>query len=294
MKTQETQIRYIALNGRTVPEQEARISPLDRGFLYGDGLFETIKARKGRIDFLAPHLKRLKEGAQTLRIPFPDRVDFEEIILDLLERNRIQGEAAVKICLSRGIHEGPISLYQPASPTTVIFVRPYQGVDWTTWNRGISLTVEREMFSNATSSLCGLKSMNYLFYLIVRTRAETKGFEEAILLNTKHNVCECTAANLFFFRNDRLETPALTAGLLPGILRGAIMTCMADAGQPVKEVEVPAQALGECEEIFATNALMEITPVGRVEERPYPKREMTLQTFELFKTYRDALLEKRD
>jgi branched-chain amino acid aminotransferase len=114
LKTQETQIRYIALNGRTIPEQEARISPLDRGFLYGDGLFETIKARKGRIDFLAPHLKRLKEGARTLRIPFPDRVDFEEIILDLLERNGIQGEAAVKICLSRGIRSDlPLSTRLP-------------------------------------------------------------------------------------------------------------------------------------------------------------------------------------
>jgi len=289
LNKQTGQSSFIAVNGRILPEEEARISPLDRGFLYGDGLFETIKACSNRVDFLEHHLKRLREGASSLYIPFPEQVDFQALILQLLHKNGIQGEIAIKICLSRGVHTGPISLYQPASPTCVIFVRPYTGADQATWNRGMSLAVEREMFSNASSNLCRLKSMNYLFYLMARTRAQEKGFEEAILLNTSSNVCECTAANLFFFRNGRLQTPDVASGLLPGVLREALLRCLAEAGEPVEEVKLPAEALDECEEIFATNALMEVMPVGRVDDRSYPNREKTLHVLKLFRSYRDSV-----
>ena len=281
---------YIALNGRILHEDEARISPLDRGFLYGDGLFETMKVREGRVDFLEEHLSRLQEAGQMIHIPFPHGFDFQAVIGELIQRNRIQGEASVKICLSRGYHHGDLTLNSPASPTLLILVRPYPSPDPETWEQGLSLSVEKEILQNPTSHLCRLKSLNYLFYLIVRTRAEKKGFQEAILLNTARELCECTTSNLFFFRDDRLETPDLSCGLLPGVLRDALMKCLDEAGQPILEVKRPADALKDCEEIFVTNSLLEIMPVGRIGRKRYPKRKKTLAVRERFQSYRDLLL----
>jgi aminodeoxychorismate lyase len=280
-------VAHLAINGHILREQDASLSPLDRGFLYGDGLFETLKAEGGRIHFLERHLTRMREGAETLRIPFPTDLDFRPIIQELLEKNRISGEAAVKICLSRGRHKGSLSLVPLSSPTTVILVNPYPGRTPKAWDKGLGVTLEKDILQNESSTLCRLKSLNYLLYLLVRTRAEEQGFDDAILTNRAGEICECTTSNLFFFRQGRLETPALSSGLLPGILRQALMECLEQAGQPVSEVRMTPASLPDCEEIFVTNSLVEIMPVGRVDQDTYPNRERTQKVRDLFRAFRD-------
>lgn len=280
---------YVAINGRILPEEEACLSPLDRGFLYGDGLFETLRVAGKRVFFLDRHLARMREGARFLRIPFPADLDFLGIIQDLKEKNEITGEASAKICLSRGRHEGSLSLYTPSSPTVVILTTPRASTSPTDWDKGLSVTVEGELHQNDSSSLCRLKTMNYLPYLLVRTRAQEKGFEDAILTNTANEICECTTSNLFFFREDRLETPEVSCGLLPGVLREALMECMEQAGEPVREVKLAREALPSCDEIFVTNSLVEVLPIGRVEQDEYPARERTRRVLGLFQAFRDTL-----
>jgi aminodeoxychorismate lyase len=280
---------YLAVNGCVLPEEDACLSPLDRGFLYGDGLFETLKVEGGRVFFLERHLERLREGARFLKIPFPNDLDFPGIILDLQEKNQITGEVSAKICLSRGRHEGDLSLYAPTSPTVVILTAQRASPGPTAWDRGLSVTVEEEVRQNDTSGLCRLKTMNYLPYLLARTRAQEKGFEDAILTNTQNEICECTTSNLFFFREDRLETPAVACGLLPGILREAVMECMDQAGEPVREVKLTREVLRSCDEIFVTNSLLEVFPVGGVDLQDYPARERTARVLEIFQAYRDGL-----
>jgi branched-chain amino acid aminotransferase len=280
---------YVAVNGCVLPEEDAPLSPLDRGFLYGDGLFETLKTDGQRVFFLERHLARMREGARFLRIPFPADLDYLGIIRDLQEKNQIAGEASVKICLSRGRHGGSLSLYTPSSPTVVVLTAQRASPGPADWDKGLSVTVERELRQNDTSGLCRLKTLNYLPYLLVRTRAEEKGFEDAILTNTANQVCEGTTSNLFFFREDRLETPPVSCGLLPGVLREALMECMEHAGEPVREVELTPEALGSCDEIFVTNSLLEVFPVGRVDQDEYPARERTRRVLDLFQAYRDRL-----
>jgi aminodeoxychorismate lyase len=280
---------YVAVNGCVLPEEDACLSPLDRGFLYGDGLFETLKAEGQRIFFFERHLARMREGARFLRIPFPADLDYRGIIQDLQEKNQIPGGASVKICLSRGRHEGSLSLYTPSSPTVVILAAQRASSGPTEWDKGLSVTVEGEVHQNDTSSLCRLKTMNYLPYLLARTRAQEKGFEDAILTNTVKEICECTTSNLFFFREDRLETPAVSCGVLPGVLREAVMECMEQEGEPVREVKLGRETLPSCEEIFVTNSLVEVLPVGRVDQDEYPVRERTRRVLGLFQAYRDRL-----
>jgi len=100
---------YVAINGRILPEEEACLSPLDRGFLYGDGLFETLRVVGKQVFFLDRHLARMREAARLLRLPFPADLDFLSIIQDLKEKNEITGEASAKICLSRESHEGSLA-----------------------------------------------------------------------------------------------------------------------------------------------------------------------------------------
>ncbi len=280
---------YLALNGRLMPEEQARLSPLDRGFLYGDGLFETIKARNGRVEFLERHLRRMREGARSLGIPFPEGLPIPSLIEEVLERNRLLDEASVKICLSRGVHEGPLLLYPPSEPTLLILARPYTGPSPEDWERGISVTLERSFHQNESSPLCRLKTLNFLPYLLARTRAREEGFDDAVLLNTRGEVCECTTSNLFFFRDGGLETPHPACGLLPGILREVVMECLASAGSPVRETRPGADVLEDCEEAFVTNSMLEILPVARIEGRELRARERTREVRERFREHRDAL-----
>ena len=134
-----------------------------------------------------------------------------------------------------------------------------------------------------------MKTMNYLPYLLARTRAQEKGFQDAILANMANEICECTTSNLFFFREERLETPAVSCGLLPGILREVVMECMEQAGEPVRQVASTPEALRSCDEIFVTNSLLEVFPVGRVDQDDYPARERTARVLEIFQAHRDKL-----
>jgi len=272
----------IYVNNRIVSEDDAFISPLDRGFLYGDGLFETIKAQGDHIYFLDEHLLRLEQDARVLNLPFPADFPFRKTIRQLLQENRIQGEAAIKICLSRGKHTGMLSLYDATAPTLVIQARPYHGAAKEAWDQGLELAIERELKQNALSPLCRMKSLNYLFYLLVRNRAQAAGCDDAIIMNADGDICESTIANLFFFRRGRLETPAISCGLLPGILRAALLDCLNKAGRKAYEVSIGLDALHESEEIFLTNSLAEIIPVGKIEKHEYKGREKTREIKKFF------------
>lgn len=279
---------YLALNGVILAEEEARISPLDRGFLYGDGLFETLKAEPGRIYFLARHLARLARGCRQLGIPYPGDIDFRGLILDLLDRNKIRSQAAVKILVTRGAHRGSLAFEPCGPPTLVVYARPYAAQNAGRWRPGLSLSFERDILANPSSGICGLKTLNYLPYLLSLDRAGRRGFDDAVLVNSRGEICECTTSNLFFFRGGRLETPDVACGLLPGILRQAILECMADTGEPVLESRVGPEELLESEEVFVTNSLVEILPVGRIEGKVFAETSRTRAVLERFAAWRDA------
>lgn len=279
---------YLALNGTILAEQEARISPLDRGFLYGDGLFETLKAEPGRVHFLARHLDRLARGCRTLGIPYPGDTDFRGLILELLDRNGIRSQAAVKILVTRGTHRGPLTFEPCGPPTVAVFARPYTPPNAERWVTGLSLSLEREILENPSSGICGFKTLNYLPFLLALDRAHRRGFDDAALLNDRGEICECATSNLFLFRDGRLQTPDEACGLLPGILRQAVLECMTAGGEPVEEVRIGPEELLQSDEIFVTNSLVEILPVGRIEGKVFAQRSRTRAVLERFTAWRDG------
>ena len=280
---------FVYLNGRIVREEDASLSIWDRGFLYGDGLFETLRACGTTICFLSRHLRRLKSSCQSLDLRFPDTLEYEKIILSLLEINNIQGKAAIRMTLTRGEHTGSLTLSSPNDPTMLITVRPYEGTSDEAWEKGLALGIEGDLRQNPSGLLCQHKSLNYLPYLLARDRASGKGFDDAILANPSDEVCECTSANIFFFRKGRLETPALSCGLLPGVIREALMECAHLNGTGIEEVRIQPFDLYESEEVFVTNSLLEIMPVGRIEDRIFVQRKKTRALQQQFFAYRDSI-----
>ncbi len=280
---------FVYLNGRVLREEDACISVRDRGFLYGDGLFETIKASRSTIYFLDRHLKRLKASCQRLNLAVPFALDLKAVILELLERNRIHAEAAARLTVTRGEQAASLALAPPPSPTVLVTVRPHPGPPPEAWKKGLRLSIETELCQNPKGTLCDHKSLNYLLYLLARQRAVEHGYDEAVLLNTEGQVCECAAANIFFFRRGRLQTPSLSCGLLPGIVREVLIECLGRTGEGVEEVAIGAEELTRCEEVFVTNSLLEIMPVASIGGKLFSGRDRTGAVRTAFLAFRDAV-----
>jgi len=294
-------VSVVYINGEFLEEREATISPFDRGFLYGDGVFETIKVSEGRIWFLAAHLERLRASCAFLRIPLDSLRDAElprtqAAISQLLATNDLEGdEVAVRITITRGLHTGRLDLEEGSLPTIIITARPYSPPASKEDGKGLCLTFCRDFVQNEQGPLFPHKSLNYLFYLLVHDRARRAGFDDGIILNREGNVCECATSNLFIVekrrsrKEPRVRTPALHCGLLGGIVRAKLLCALHTAGIEVNEgVITPAEIL--CAgEVFCTNSLIEIKPVSRVEEKENSGREMTGRIIAIFEDHKSRM-----
>lgn len=243
------------LDGEVVAADEARVSALDRGLLYGDGVFETIRVYGGAPFRLGAHIDRLAAGARALGIRLTHSA--EDLRVAVVETPAAGGlaDAYVRITVTRGVGGAPGDLNSTPAATVMILARPFHPHPPELAERGARAqlsTVRR----NDTSPLCNLKTLNYLDNLLARAQAREAGFDEAIMLNTRGNVAEGTASNLFIVRAGDILTPPVSDGVLPGITRAAVMA-IADARE---ESFAPDDLLG-ADEAFLTNSLIEVLPL---------------------------------
>ena len=246
------------LNGAIVPEDFARIDPADRGFTLADGLFETLRAYRGRPFRLADHLERLTHSADALGIPLLfDAPLIAQAVVDLLAANALT-EAAIRITLTRGT--GPRGLAPPADvkPTLMITATPYVPLPDTCSAAIVGIR------RNEGSPLSRMKSLAYLDNVLAAAEAAQSGAEEAILLNNAGRVAGAARANLFAVIHGRLVTPPLSDGVLPGIARRVVLELMAG-----EEASLSPADLGLAQEIFLTNSLFEIRSVARLGDREF-------------------------
>lgn len=244
----------IWLNDGLVEADAAAISPQDRGFTLGDGLFETMKAIGGRVLRQDRHFARLREGAQVLALPVP-HLDLGAAIAAVLGANRLL-DAVVRLTLSRGV--GPRGILPPAdaSPTLVIAAAPLPAP-----LPPARLCLSQRTRRNELSPLARIKSLNYLDNIIARQEAAARGYDDALLLNTQGRVAEGTYANLFVILDGHLVTPPLTEGALPGILRREVL------GAGGREHSLTLADLERAEEAFLTSSLG-IRSIVSIEDRP--------------------------
>jgi len=255
----------VFLNGRHLPLSQAGISPLDRGFLYGDGVFETMRVYQRRVFRYEDHAERLAASAAALKIALPySSEEIRQAIQTLLETNGLP-DASVRVTLSRGVGPRGPSIRAELTPTLVITTSAFHGYPPKWYEKGIRTIVSRARL-DAESPLPRHKTANYLLYILARAEAEEAGAAEAILLNTRGEVAEAAASNVFTVTAGKVSTPSLQANILPGVTRKVVIEICEGRGAPVAERLFDASQLTAADEVFLTNSLMEIMPVVIVGE----------------------------
>lgn len=289
---------WIYLNDRFVKEEEAVVSVFDHGFLYGDGVYETIRSYGSRIFMRDQHLARLRRSADAigLTIPIPDH-RWPDLLHESMARNNIgsaQQDAYLRITISRGT--GDIGL-DPAlcrTPTVVIMTKPLHPPSPEQYRTGVNLIVARTKRNLPSALPPQIKATNFLNNILAKREAIAAGAFDSILLNWESYLTECTVSNLFFVRAGRLCTPALACGLLDGITRNIVLSLAQEAQISVDEGYFRVEAIYKADECFLTNTSMEVMPVTMVDGHPVGKGTPGLLTQELhrlFIAYRTRFLE---
>ncbi|MEW6543159.1 MAG: aminotransferase class IV [Nitrospirota bacterium] len=259
---------WVYLNDRFVDRKAAVISVFDHGFLYGDGVYETLRSYDGRLFRLDQHLARLFRSARAigLTIPIGER-DWPTILNEAIRRNGLQ-DAHVRITVSRG--EGEIGL-DPAlcpHPTVVVIAKPLPTYPARFYEEGVELAIASVRRNPAAALPPQIKSLNFLNNILAKREATRSGAFDALMLNVEGHLAECTTSNLFFVRDGRLCTPAGDCGILDGITREVVLLLARENGMPTEEGRYPAEALGRAQECFLTNTSMEIMPVRAINRHP--------------------------
>jgi branched-chain amino acid aminotransferase len=286
---------WVYVNGRFVDRKEALISVFDHGFLYGDGVYETLRAYDRRIFMLRKHIARLRRSAECigLPVPMPDE-QWPALLQEALHRNALN-DAYLRITISRG--EGEIGLDPTLCPdqTVVIIAKPPMSYPPLLFEEGVTLAVVSVRRNLKTALPPHIKSLNFLNNILAKRAATEAGAFDGILLNAEGFLTECTASNLFFVRNGRLCTPSLDCGILDGITREVVLLLAREQQIPTEEGQYRVDDLFQADECFLTNTSMEVMPVRTVDTRrmtngsPGPiSRRLT----ELFRTNLPRFLER--
>ncbi|MGO8835949.1 MAG: aminotransferase class IV [Limisphaerales bacterium] len=254
----------VFLNGRFVPETQAVVPVNDRGFMYGDGLFETMRVVGGRPFRLAQHLERLTRGADFLKIkcPFAPK-ELQEFAGQLIEQNRMP-EAILRVTLTRGPGERGYAPKADGRPTVVMTL--HSAPPWDPpeqWN-----LVTSSYRIPATDPLASFKTLNKLTHVMARSEAMEQGADEALLVNTNGEVAETTSGNLFWVYQDNICTVPTGRGVLPGITRAVVLEICQALGLPTNKRVIKPGALRNSEGIFITQSVLGVVPVAAFNGEP--------------------------
>ena len=256
---------WIYLNDRFVPQTEAVISVFDHGFLYGDGVYETIRSYGDRLFMGREHISRLFRSAEAIGLSMPIAPErWLELLHESMARNGVGNadrDAYLRITVTRGI--GDIGL-DPAlcpSPTVVIMAKPLTTPHASLYEQGVELIVASTRRNLPEALSPRIKATNFLNNILAKREAIAAGVFDSILLNWEQHLTECTVSNLFFVKDGCLNTPSIECGILDGITRSIVIQLARAQHIPVEEGRfTPAQLL-HADECFATNTSMEIMPV---------------------------------
>ncbi|MBA7506855.1 Branched-chain-amino-acid aminotransferase [subsurface metagenome] len=278
----------IFLNGSFVNLAQAKISVFDRGFLYGDGLFETMRAYCGEVFRLEDHLDRLFRSAKEIELSFSyTRKELKNIIKRILKTNNLF-EAYIRLTLSRGVSEPGLISKSKSSATLVIVARKFKPLSASEHKRGWRATIV-ETRQNQASPVSRLKSLNFLNNILARKEAKAKRFDEGILLNTVGDVTEASTSNIFLVKKGILITPPEESGLLPGITRRVVLELATSLGLKVYKRRISLDGLIGAEEAFLTNSLIEIMPLVEIDCRRIGKGKPGTLTQRIHKAYQDLV-----
>jgi branched-chain amino acid aminotransferase len=287
----------IDLNTQIVDAEQARVSPFDAGYMYGDGLFETLRSYDGHPFDLPRHLARMQRAARLLQIPFDgERARWEPRLKRLLAANELlQGDAMVRIQLSRGgLPETDHVAGDPDGIEAVEFVTTRRiASELAVWQRD-GARVMSVQSSFARGNFPQFKSLNYLPSMMALRFARAAGFAEAIRLSDQGRVLEGATSNVFILRGGVLSTPPASAGILPGLARRRILELAVEIGLPCEELACDYREILVADEILLSSSVKEVLPVVGVDRTTIGDGRPGPWTRQLHEAYRSAVDAERE
>jgi branched-chain amino acid aminotransferase len=257
----------VYVNGSLVPKEQAVVSVFDHGLLYGDGVFEGIRVYNGRVFLLAEHVDRLYESARAVRLEIPiEPAAMRQAVEDTVAANVIK-DGYVRLVVTRGAGSLGLDIRKTSHPQVIVIADTITLYPSEMYEKGMAIVTASTIRNHPAALSPRIKSLNYLNNILAKIEGTDAGAPEALMLNHKGDVAECTGDNIFLVKDRIVLTPPRDAGILEGITRNAVMRIARDASYEVREVTLQRHDVYVADECFLTGTAAEIVPVVSVDGR---------------------------
>ncbi len=259
--------QLIYLDGELVEREQAKVSVYDHGLLYGDGVFEGIRAYHGRVFRLDEHIRRLERSARAIMLDIP--LSHDELVEATVQTCRANDvdDGYIRMVVTRGVGDLGLDPHKCPKPSVFIIAANIQLYPEELYEEGLSLITCSTRRNSPSSLDPGIKSLNYLNNILAKLECTNAGVAEGIMLTNAGMVSECTGDNIFITVGNELVTPPVEAGILDGITRAAVIELARDEGIRVVEKSFPVTEVYTADECFLTGTAAELVPVVRVDAR---------------------------
>jgi len=281
----------IHINGKLLPQEEAKISVYDHGLLYGDGVFEGMRIYAGKVFKLEEHIERLWESAEAICLDIPTTPEnMAAAVNETVAANKDQDINYVRLVVTRGAGYLGLSPDKTSHPQVIIIADHIELYSQEKYKKGLEIITASTIRNHPAALSPRIKSLNYLNNILAKIECVRAGYPEALMLNHKGEVAECTGDNVFLVKQGELYTPPLDAGLLAGITRAVIIDLARQAGRQVHEVPLTRHDVYVADECFLTGSAAEVVPVVKVDYRTIGDGKPGNVTVALQKAYHDLTM----
>ncbi len=278
--------QLVYIDGQFLPKEKAMVNVFDHGLLYGDGVFEGIRAYENRVFRLDEHIDRLYDSAKAIHLDIQiSKAEMTEIVLESCRKNHIVN-GYIRLVVTRGVGDLGLNPYLCKKPTIFCIaanIQLYPQELYTTGMKIVTVPTTRN-FVDALNPR--IKSLNYLNNILAKIEAIQSGVPEALMLNTQGYVSECTGDNIFLIKKGRILTPNVASGALEGITRNAVIEIAREMGIEVKEEFITRFDVYTADEMFLTGTAAECIPVVEVDQRKIGEGKVGDITAELIAAFR--------
>lgn len=282
----------INLNGKLVPKEQAVVSVYDHGLLYGDGVFEGIRIYNGNVFLEQEHIDRLYESALAIRLQIPmTKSELSAAVRQTVDANGLT-DGYIRLVVTRGSGSLGLDINRTSDPQVIIIADSISLYPEELYENGLPLITASTIRNHSAALSPRIKSLNYLNNIMAKIEGLDAGTVEALMLNHKGEVAECTGDNIFIVKNGVLKTPPVDAGILEGITRNAVIDLAQKAGIPVEETAMVRHDIYVADECFLTGSAAEVIAAVSLDGRqigagkPGPVTQQLLHLFrELTNTY---------